>query len=203
MFDCDGRHSSGAGLDAGQQKATGGKVEEKAAPAPGTPLRQIVYLSIGSNVGDRMANLRGALGDLTDKGQCIRRVSSFYSTEPVGYLSQPWFLNIAVELETTLTPRALLEVCQAIEHARGRKRSFPGAPRIIDLDILLYGDLIVDKPELQIPHPRMAERRFVLAPLAEIAPEAVHPILKISIQALLVSCPDQSSVIPCSTGGPS
>jgi 2-amino-4-hydroxy-6-hydroxymethyldihydropteridine diphosphokinase len=194
---------SAACPDKGHQKTTAGRNEERAMPAPGIPPRQTVYLSMGSNVGDRMANLKGALGDLADKGQCIRRISSFYSTEPVGYLSQPWFLNIAVEFETTLPPRALLEICQAIEHARGRERSFPGAPRIIDLDILLYGDLVVNEPGVQIPHPRMAARRFVLEPLAEIAPEAVHPTLKISIQALLASCSDRSSVIRCSTGGPS
>lgn len=164
--------------------------------AQGGPAGRVAHLSAGSNLGDRMANLRRALAGLSAEGLRIRRVSSVYHTEPVGYLDQPWFFNIAVELETSLSPRSLLQACRTVEEAGGRTRTLPGGPRAIDLDILLYGDAVVDEPDLQIPHPRMAGRRFVLQPLAEIAPQAVHPVLKVSVRALLEACPDRSSVIP-------
>jgi 2-amino-4-hydroxy-6-hydroxymethyldihydropteridine diphosphokinase len=124
----------------------------------------------------------------------VRRVSSVYETEPVGFLNQPCFLNIAVAVETRLPPSELLARCQDIEELHGRVRSFPGAPRVLDLDILLYDDLIIDGPSLQIPHPRMTQRRFVLEPLAQIAPEAIHPVLKQTILSLLASCRDGSRV---------
>jgi 2-amino-4-hydroxy-6-hydroxymethyldihydropteridine diphosphokinase len=155
-----------------------------------------VFLSAGSNLGDRRANLAGALDDLGHKGISIARISSFYRTEPVGYRRQPWFLNIAVSLHTCLQPQELLALCREVEDGRGRVRTIPGGPRTVDLDILLFADLILNEPELLIPHPRMTERRFVLVPLAEIAPEAVHPVRKLSIRALLAACPDRSSVIP-------
>lgn len=167
----------------------------RAPRAEGDPAGRVAHLSAGSNLGDRMANLRRALAGLAAEGLRIRRVSSVYHTEPVGYRDQPWFFNIAVELETRLSPRSLLRACRIVEEAGGRTRPCIGGPRAIDLDILLYGDAIVDEPDLQIPHPRMAGRRFVLQPLAEIAPEAVHPVLKMSVRALLDVCPDRSSVI--------
>jgi 2-amino-4-hydroxy-6-hydroxymethyldihydropteridine diphosphokinase len=154
----------------------------------------VVYLSGGSNLGDRKANLKSATDALRKAGIVVRRVSSVYETEPVGFLSQPWFLNIAVAIETRLSPSELLTCCQDIEKLHGRVRSFPGAPRVLDLDILLYEDLIIDSPSLQIPHPRMTERRFVLEPLAQIAPDAVHPGLKKTILSLLASCRGNSTV---------
>jgi 2-amino-4-hydroxy-6-hydroxymethyldihydropteridine diphosphokinase len=171
-----------------------------AGPDPGSG--STAYLSIGTNLGDRHANLQRALAGLSTGGADVRRVSSIYNTEPVGYTDQPWYLNIAAEVETDLPPLDLLCLCRRIEEAAGRTRPFPDAPRVIDLDILLYADMIVDEPELQIPHPRMVERKFVLLPLVEIAPGLIHPVLKQSMRALLLSCPDRSVVIPVATGGP-
>jgi 2-amino-4-hydroxy-6-hydroxymethyldihydropteridine diphosphokinase len=155
---------------------------------------KIAHLSAGSNQGDRKANLERALASLLEAGVWPKQVSSCFETEPVGFLEQPWFLNIAIEVETRFTPSELLEACLAIESAQGRIRSFQDAPRILDLDILLYGDLVLNDRRLVIPHPRMAERRFVLEPLAQIAPNALHPVLKKSIHSLLESCPDSSMV---------
>ena len=154
----------------------------------------IAYLSAGSNLGERTANLDEAVAQLDRIGSFVRRVSSVYETEPVGFRDQPWFLNIAVEIETVLSPLELLDHCQAIEQDLGRIRTFQDAPRTLDLDILLYDDLALDSPKLTVPHPRMAERRFVLAPLAEIAPEVLHPILRQTIRTLLDACPDRSDV---------
>ena len=151
------------------------------------------YISAGTNLGDRKANLEFARTSLA-KEATVLRSSSYFETEPVGFLDQPWFLNIAVELETWLAPSELLSYCQEIERSRGRIRTFPNAPRILDLDILLYGDEIINLEGLIIPHPRLPERRFVLEPLAEIAPDVVHPVLKKSIRFLLEACPDQSEV---------
>jgi 2-amino-4-hydroxy-6-hydroxymethyldihydropteridine diphosphokinase len=153
-----------------------------------------IYISAGSNLGDRKANLTEGLRLLRAAGVHPLRVSSFFETEPVGDRNQPWFLNLALEVETTLAPRELLRCCLQIEMARGRVRSVQGAARTLDLDILFYGDTVMKEPHLTIPHPRMAERRFVLEPLAEIAPETVHPVLGQSVAALLLSCPDQAQV---------
>lgn len=155
---------------------------------------QKAYISAGSNLGDRNSNLESALKSLAS-GTVVRKVSSYFETEPVGYLNQPWFLNIAVEVETELTPLKLLNLCKTIEESEGRIRTFPNAPRTLDLDILLYGDLVVNDAGLTIPHPRMAERRFVLEPLAQIAPDAIHPVLRKSIRLLLDTCPDTSQVL--------
>ncbi len=152
------------------------------------------YISAGSNVGDRKANLAFALKSLAAE-TVVKKVSSYFETEPVGYLNQPWFLNIAVEVETDLAPLELLNLCKGIEESGGRIRSFPNAPRTLDLDILLYGDLVMDDTGLTIPHPRLAERRFALEPLAQIAPEAMHPVLKKTIRLLLGACPDTSQVL--------
>ena len=159
-----------------------------------------IYISAGSNLGDRKANLSEGLRLLKAAGVQPRLVSSFFETEPVGNQAQPWFLNLALEVETPLPPQELLRCCLQIEFSRGRVRSFWGAPRTLDLDILLYGDMVIQEPHLTIPHPRMAERRFVLEPLAEIAPEVVHPLLKKSVVSLLQNCPDQSSVQRFSSG---
>ncbi len=154
----------------------------------------IAYLSLGTNLGDRMANLKKGLAGLDEAAICPRRSSFVYETEPVGFLDQPWFLNLVLEVATTLSPAELLDSCLKVELANGRTRSFPNGPRTLDVDILLYGAIIMNESGLVIPHPRMAERRFVLEPLAEIAPEVYHPVLEKTIRSLLDACLDPSSV---------
>ena len=152
--------------------------------------RMIAAIALGSNLsshfGDRAANLHEALRQLQTLGQ-VTAVSSFHDTDPVGYQDQPQFLNAAALLETELRPLDLLHALLAIEHAMGRDRSTapPKGPRIIDLDLLLYGDLVVQTPELTLPHPAMHERRFVLTPLNEIAPAMLHPTLHRTVAELL------------------
>ncbi|HYL62771.1 MAG TPA: 2-amino-4-hydroxy-6-hydroxymethyldihydropteridine diphosphokinase [Candidatus Methylomirabilis sp.] len=154
----------------------------------------IVFLSLGSNLGDRAANLRAAITALNGMGVHVTRVSSFYETEPVDFLDQPWFLNCAVEGETNLAPLALLRTLQNIEMQMGSKKEFAKGPRLIDLDLLLYDDETIATSELQVPHPRMLLRRFVLAPLAEIAPSRRHPSWRGTASELLANAPDQSQV---------
>jgi len=132
-------------------------------------MEKTVYLSLGSNLGDRARNLEAAIERLRSLGE-VAAVSSFYETEPVSDIRQPWFLNCAVMLRTEKMPRQLLSAVMAIEQALGRKRTVAKGPRTLDIDILLFGPFVVDAPGLVIPHPAMHERRFVLAPLAEIAP---------------------------------
>jgi len=142
-----------------------------------------IYLGLGSNLGQREANLRRAVQRL---GGLVRllRSSSIYETVPWGYSEQPNFLNCVLEAETALPPLQLLAVAQSLEDQIGREPSFRYGPRLIDLDILLYGDVITDLPDLQIPHLRMPQRAFVLVPLAELAPELVHPSLRLTIAEL-------------------
>ena len=135
-----------------------------------------VYLSLGPNLGIREQNLRTAVARLTTVGT-VRTLSSLYETEPVEFTAQPWFLNCVVALETEKPPRALLDSLLTLEQAMGRQRTQLKGPRTIDLDILLYGDQIVQEAGLVIPHPALPERRFVLEPLVEIAPDLVHPVL--------------------------
>lgn len=134
-----------------------------------------IYLSLGSNLGDREKNLRTAIAALADGGVRVTRVSSFYETEPVDLREQPWFVNCAVQATTEAQPLELLRALRGIESQMGSKKLVPKGPRLIDLDILLYGDKTIDTPELQVPHPRMLQRKFVLVPLAEIAPNLKHP----------------------------
>jgi 2-amino-4-hydroxy-6-hydroxymethyldihydropteridine diphosphokinase len=141
------------------------------------------YLGLGSNMGDREYNAKEAIGLLGDKCK-ILRISSLYETEPVGYVNQDWFLNCVVEVETELEPRELLSFLQSIEERLKRTRRVKYGPRTIDLDILFYGDMMIDSDDLRIPHPRLHERLFVLAPLSEISPDYVHPVLKKSIGEL-------------------
>jgi 2-amino-4-hydroxy-6-hydroxymethyldihydropteridine diphosphokinase len=143
-----------------------------------------VFLSLGSNVGDREANLRAAIERLP-----ALRVSPVYETEPVDYTDQPWFLNLVVEMDTGLSPLELLAMTSRIEQELGRVRTVAKGPRTIDIDILLYGDAVVSTPELEIPHPRMAERRFVLAPLADLAPDLLHPVSHLTIRRMLADAP--------------
>ena len=156
-------------------------------------MSNLVYLSLGSNVGDRAANLHSAIDRICAFGKVVA-VSSFYETEPVEFTAQAWFLNCAVALDTETTPRQLLDAILEIEQQMGRRRTQKKGPRIIDIDILLFGNLIVDHSGLTIPHPAMHERRFVLEPLAEIAPNAQHPVLKRTIRQLRDALPPGQAV---------
>jgi 2-amino-4-hydroxy-6-hydroxymethyldihydropteridine diphosphokinase len=155
---------------------------------------EIVFLSLGSNVGNREKNLRVAIAALPNLGVQIRKVSSIYETQPVDLLEQPWFLNCVVEGETTALPAALLKELRALERQMGSTKLVARGPRLIDLDILMYGRQIIDSPELQVPHPRMQLRRFVLAPLAEIAPNLRHPSWSGTATQLLNGLSDNSTV---------
>jgi len=143
------------------------------------------FLSLGSNVGDREAQLLEALERLEAAGIHILRRSSIYETEPQDLPDQPWFLNLVVEVKTELFPRLLLARIQAIELGMGRKRAVSKGPRPIDIDILLFGDFVIGTRELQVPHPRMSERRFVLEPLAELAPDLRHPVNGKTVREML------------------
>ena len=142
------------------------------------------YIALGSNLGDKEANLRRALELLIERGVEIVKTSTFISTEPYGVTDQPTFLNGVCEVRTSLEPLALLHILLAIEQEMGRVRLRHWGERNIDLDLLLYEDVVMDTPELKLPHPDMQNRDFVLLPLAEIAPELVHPILQKSIEEL-------------------
>ena len=156
------------------------------------------YLSLGSNLGDRRANFMRALAELEKAGVVVKRVSSIYETEPVGPMEQGaeqgWFLNCAVEIGTDLEPLPLVRLLLGIEHMLGRERNNPGGPRTLDMDILFYEDRVMDTAELALPHPRMAGRRFVLQPMAEIAPDVRHPITQRTVREMLGMLKDQSQV---------
>lgn len=162
-----------------------------------------VFLALGANLGAREATLEAALGALGRQGVRIARRSGLYLTEPVGGPDQDWYVNQVVQADTGLEPAALLETALAIEREHGRQRSVPNAPRTLDIDILLYGDRVVAAPGLAIPHPRLHERRFVLVPLAEIAPDVRHPVLGLTVAELLARCTDTSRVLthPASGAG--
>jgi 2-amino-4-hydroxy-6-hydroxymethyldihydropteridine diphosphokinase len=152
-----------------------------------------VYLSLGSNVGDREAQLRDAQTRLAAAGRVVE-VSSFYETEPVEFIEQPWFLNRVLALETDQNPQELMATVLRIEEEMGRRRVQNKGPRSIDIDILLFDDVVVDSKDLTIPHPAMHQRRFVLEPLAEIVPEAFHPWLNKTIRELRDALPPGQAV---------
>ena len=156
-------------------------------------MHKIVYLSLGSNLGDRTANLRIALEKLADCGT-VAAVSSFYETEPVELTAQPWFLNCAAKLDTEKMPRQLIAGILAIEQSMGRQRRQKNGPRTIDIDILLFGTSVIDIPSLTVPHPKLHERRFVLEPLVEIAPEIRHPVFKRTMRQLRDALPQGQTV---------
>ena len=157
-------------------------------------MRRPVYLGLGSNVGDREGAVKEALERLAARGFRTTLASSLWLTEPVGGPPQGWFVNAAAGGETALPPEALLEACLAVERDMGRMRTVRNGPRRIDVDILLFGAERRDGPGLVVPHPRLHERRFVLEPLAEIAPGALHPVLGLTAAELLARCPDVSTV---------
>jgi 2-amino-4-hydroxy-6-hydroxymethyldihydropteridine diphosphokinase len=156
-------------------------------------VHKLTYLSLGSNVGDRAANLEEAIARLEGLGHVVA-ASAFYETEPVGPISQPWFLNCAVKLDTEKMPRQLLSSILDLEREMGRRRTQNKGPRNIDIDILLFGTSIVETKGLTIPHPALHERRFVLEPLTEIAPEVRHPVFKRTIRELRDALPAGQAV---------
>ena len=154
-----------------------------------------VYLSLGSNRGDRVANLHRAMEELGKAGVTVARVSSLYKTEPVDFGPQAWFLNCVVEASTRLMPMQLLRAVKAIERAMGRRPGVSKGPRTIDIDIVLYENVVVRTAVLTIPHASMNERRFVLIPLRELAPSARHPVFKRTVAEMLDQTPDRSQVV--------
>jgi 2-amino-4-hydroxy-6-hydroxymethyldihydropteridine diphosphokinase len=158
-----------------------------------TGVHKVVYLSLGSNVGDRAANLHSAIESLRALGE-VEQVSSFYETEPVEFTAQPWFLNCAVKLDTEKMPKQLLAAILDIEQQMGRRRTRQKGPRPIDIDILLFGNSIIETKGLTVPHPALHERRFVLEPLAEIAADVRHPVFKRSIRELRDALPPGQAV---------
>jgi 2-amino-4-hydroxy-6-hydroxymethyldihydropteridine diphosphokinase len=155
-------------------------------------LAKTIYLSLGSNLGDRRAHLARAIQLLNESGVRVLRVSSIFETEPMYLAAQPRFLNQIVEAETTLFPRQLFSTTRGIEKAVGRRPGAPNGPRVIDIDIVLFAKSVVNLPGLVVPHPRMAERRFVLEPLAELAPDLRHPVTRRTVREMLAKVMDQS-----------
>jgi len=156
-------------------------------------VRETVYLSLGSNLGDRAANLRAAIAQLDSAGRLLA-LSAIYETQPVDVPNQPWFMNCVAAIETDTTPRELLKIALGVESAMGRLRMTGNGARIIDIDVVLFGDLVVNEPGLRIPHPSIQQRRFVLEPLVEIAPEARHPELGKTARELLAELPPGQTV---------
>lgn len=155
-------------------------------------MMKTVYLGLGSNLGDRKANIEAALERLNQGGIEVRRQSRLYETAPRDFVDQPWFLNMVAECETDLLPATLLKRVLRIEADLGRRRTRHKGPRVIDIDILLYAGAVIDTEDLKVPHPSMMQRRFVLEPLAELAPELRHPVTGGRIRDLLAGVMDQS-----------
>ena len=157
-------------------------------------MNKLVYLGLGSNLGDRKGAIERAIEKMAEQGIRVVRRSSLFETEPMELRDQPWFLNLVVEAETELFPRQLLNKILAIERELGRRRRERNGPREIDIDVLLYGKSVVRIDALEIPHPRMQDRRFVLAPLIELAPEMRHPVVKKTFRQLLETLEGQRVV---------
>ena len=156
----------------------------------------LAYIGFGSNIGDRLAHIQNAIQTLSKtEGITLQKISSVYKTDPVGYEAQAQFLNGVAAIQTTLPPLSLLHILKDIETAIGRKHRTRWGPREIDLDILIYGDMCLQTEKLIIPHPEMHRRGFVLVPLAEIAPDLVHPVFQESIQTLRNRLEDDKSVL--------
>jgi len=158
-------------------------------------MKKLVYLSLGSNLGNREKYLREAISRLQELG-IIKQVSAFYETQPVEVRTeQPWFLNCALAIETELMPLEFLSRMLGVERSMGRVRTEPKGPRTIDIDILFFGNDVLDTSELTVPHPALQQRRFVLEPMTEIAPALVHPVLKRTVRELLDSLPADSGLV--------
>jgi len=175
--------------------------ESAASPGVAYPISPIVkgmkrvYLSLGSNLGDRVARIREAIEALASAGIEVHRVSSFYKTEPVDFRPQRWFVNCVAEVSTDLMPRRLLKTLQSLERSLGRRPGIPKGPRSIDMDILLYENVIVRSATLTIPHERLGERRFVLVPLGELAGQLRHPVTQRTVLEMLHDTRDTSQVV--------
>ena len=162
-------------------------------------LRSIVFLALGSNLGEREENLESAISALQAQGELLAK-SRIYETEPVGYEDQPAFLNQVCKVAMKYSPTELLEVTQRIERELGRKPTFPSGPRIIDIDVLFYGERIIHTTNVDIPHPKIPERRFVLVPMCDIAPNLIHPELGKSMRELVDESTDTHWVRPMGGG---
>jgi 2-amino-4-hydroxy-6-hydroxymethyldihydropteridine diphosphokinase len=162
----------------------------------------LVYIGIGSNLGGKLANCRRALEAIgADPRNRLVRCSPLYRTEPVGKKDQDWFINGVAAVDTSMAPGELLEFLLSVEDRMGRVREEKWGPRIIDLDILFYGDAVIDEETLRVPHPRLQERRFVLIPLNDIAPDLVHPVFRRNISQLLSELKSEEMVLPVSEDG--
>lgn len=158
-------------------------------------MRQIVYIGIGSNIGDKLNHCEKAISEILKiNGHKLLAKSSFFKTQPIGFPSQDWFVNGIIKIETDLEPLELLQALKLIESQMGRKETFRWGPRIIDLDILFFGNIEISTEELQIPHPLLQDRQFVLTPLAEIDPDFIHPVLKKSVRELLENLKEEQGV---------
>jgi len=167
--------------------------DESQAFSPSIPHR--AFLSLGSNVGNREGNLELAVEFLVSAGLEITRASSIYSTEPVDFHNQGWFLNQVILAETRLNPPDLLEKCLKVEQLLGRQRTMSKGPRSLDVDVLFYDDWVVNEAGVTIPHPRLHLRRFALVPLVEIEPQLIHPVLHQPVLSLLKRCQDPAQVV--------
>lgn len=170
---------------------------EPRAPADGNNQRHIVYVSVGSNMGDRIENCRTGIANfIASANLCLLDQSRYYSTEPVDYKDQAWFINSVIKIQTNLSPFDLLEIIRKEQQTAGRHQDpIRFGPRVLDLDILLYDRITIQTPEIEIPHPRMHKRRFVLKPICDIAPSIIHPILNRSMQFLLGQLDDNTQQV--------